>query len=252
MRYTDGSPTRRRIGSSRSSTRRPARSAWSARSTKSRFHFWKLRLRATILLGPDEGTIRVIDEVTNFGAAPIGMELLYHINLGEPLLTPGSRVHLAAKKIVPRNDHAATDVATWHTVSGHCTKAEQVYFFEPLPDATGNAEALLVDAAGKRAFGVAFPVKQLPYFSLWKNPAPSADGYVVGLEPGINFPNVRGFEEKRCRVKKLQPGETARFELTLRAYDDPAHIARQVEGIAKRQATCPAETLTAPWGAWCS
>ena len=38
------------------------------------------------------------------------------------------------------------------------------------------------------------PLEELPCFTLWKNTAAEADGYVTGLEPGTNFPNLRSFE----------------------------------------------------------
>lgn len=228
---------------------------------EARFHFQKLRLRSTVTLPAGEARVNILDEVTNYSALPGEMELLYHINFGEPLcsndcelsLDAGSTIVAAAKRVVPRNPHSATDVATWDKVGPqHPTKAEQVYFLEPIADRDGRSTVLLRNAAGTRGVSVGFKLVQLPFFTLWKNTAPSADGYVVGLEPGINFPNTRSFEAQQGRVKKLAAGETARFELELAFYDNEADVQAVEHRIRSLQGTTPPELLAAPLAEWCS
>ena len=45
----------------------------------------------------------VSDEITNLSAELGELELLYHINFGLPLLTPGATLVLPVKKIAPRD-----------------------------------------------------------------------------------------------------------------------------------------------------
>ncbi len=220
---------------------------------ESRFHFQKLRLRSTVTLPAGEARLSVLDEVTNFSDLPGEMELLYHINFGEPLLDAGSQIVAAAKRVVPRNPHSATDVATWDKVGPqHPTKPEQVYFLEPLADQSGRTTVLLRNAAGTRGVSVGFKLAQMPLFTLWKNTAPSADGYVVGLEPGINFPNTRSFEAEKGRVKKLAAGETARFELELGFYNSTAEVQAVEAQIKSVHAGKAPELASEPLPEWCS
>ncbi len=220
---------------------------------ESRFHFQKLRLRSTVTLPAGDSRLSILDEVTNFSDLPGEMELLYHINFGEPLLDAGSTIVAAAKRVVPRNLHSATDVATWDKVGPqHPTKPEQVYFLEPIADRDGRATVLLRNAAGTRGVSVGFKLEQMPFFTLWKNTALSADGYVVGLEPGINFPNTRSFEAEQGRVKKLAAGETARFELELAFYDNASEVHTIEKQIRSVQGATPPELLAAPLAEWCS
>ena len=65
---------------------------------------------------------------------------------------------------------------------------------------------------------LAFNHRQLPYFTLWKSQRLPGDGYVTGLEPGINFPNVKSFERQQGRVARLEPGESRQFEFELHAH----------------------------------
>lgn len=220
---------------------------------ESRFHFQKLRLRSTVTLPAGEVRLSILDEVTNFSDLPGEMELLYHINFGEPLLDAGSMIIAAAKRVVPRNPHSATDVATWDKVGPqHPTKPEQVYFLEPIADHNGRAMVLLRNAAGTRGVSVGFKLEQLPFFTLWKNTALSADGYVVGLEPGINFPNTRTFEAEKGRVKKLAAGETARFELELAFYNNANEVQSIEQQIRGLQGSTKPVLHEQPLGEWCS
>ncbi|HEY0186957.1 MAG TPA: DUF4432 family protein [Cellulomonas sp.] len=48
-----------------------------------------------IVAATDRARVEVRDVVRNDGAGPVGVPLLYHVNLGAPLLAPGGRLHLA-------------------------------------------------------------------------------------------------------------------------------------------------------------
>ena len=63
----------------------------------------KLRLTSTIRTRVGSSELTISDAVTNLSAEPGELELLYHINFGVPLLTPGAQVVLPVKKVVPYN-----------------------------------------------------------------------------------------------------------------------------------------------------
>src|SRR5690606_9755809 len=68
-----------------------------------RFHFGKLRLKTTITTKVGEKGFRVADEVTNMGGDAAGMQMLYHINFGPPLLDAGAKIVAPVKAMVPRD-----------------------------------------------------------------------------------------------------------------------------------------------------
>jgi hypothetical protein len=128
--------------------------------------------------------------------------------------------------------------------------AEQVYFFELMAGEDGLARVLLRNAEATRGASVSFAVAQLPYFTLWKNTAPSHDGYVCGLEPAINFPNPRSFEERQGRVRKLLPGETLRFDLQIDFHDSAAEVERTEKGIRQMQRAVTSTIYREPRPQW--
>ena len=85
---------------------------------EARFHFHKLRLTAQVTTKFNSTTLDVNDAVENFGGTSTTMQMLYHINIGEPLLDAGSKLAAPAAKVVPRNVHAAADIDNYATYAG--------------------------------------------------------------------------------------------------------------------------------------
>ena len=181
---------------------------------------------------PGSNKFRVEDQIRNVGASAQEFQLLYHINCGPPLLEAGARFRAAARRVTPRNDYSAKDVRHFDMFAGPTAgAAEQVFFLEPQADRAGRANILLHNAAADRGVSLGFAVEELPCFTLWKNTAAAADGYVTGLEPGTGFPNPRRVERAAGRVPCLAPGETRRFALDFAIHRNRAQVAAAV-GVA--------------------
>jgi galactose mutarotase-like enzyme len=194
----------------------------------------KLRLTSTIETVIGQPWLRIVDEVTNLWGEPSELELLYHINMGHPLLSPGARIVAPIKTLVPRDPHSASDVRTWSTYApAQAGKQEFAHFLELAADSNGRTRALLELADGERGVSLEFNRRQLPTFTLWKSERLPTDGYVTGLEPGINLPNIKAFEKERGRVAVLAPGETRRFEIKLAVHADPDSLATAKHDIAE-------------------
>ncbi len=183
---------------------------------ETRFLIHAMRMETSLVLSADRPRIAWTDTVTNLSARPASMQLLYHVNLGPPLLAAGAEVVAAIDELAPRDATAAADVATWNRYDApRAGRGEDVHFARIRPDAAGIASALLVAPDGTQAAGLSWRAASLPCFALWKNQGSLADGYVTGLEPATNYPNPRSFEEAQGRVVPLGPGESVRFDLAL-------------------------------------
>ena len=178
------------------------------------------------------------------------MQLLYHVNLGPPLLGCGGEVVVAIDELAPRDEPAAADIATWNRYAApQPGRGEQVHFARVRPDAAGFASALLVSPDGSQGARLAWRAESLPCFTLWKNQGGLADGYVTGLEPGTNYPNPRGFEEQQGRVVALEPGEQVRFNLELEYFSGES-LAAAREAIGTLAAASPPEIHARPRPEW--
>jgi galactose mutarotase-like enzyme len=220
---------------------------------ETRFLFKRLRLATTIKTRAQEPTLSIGDRVENWSASPAEAQLLYHINFGPPLLEEGARFVAPVKTVVPRNPRAAETVATWDVYGPpEAGFAEQVYFLELLSASDGGVQTLLKNAQGDRGVSLHFHRTQLPCFTLWKNTADPAEGYVTGLEPGVNFPNPRSFEAKQGRVAKLAPGGQLHCNLRLAVHENRKQVDQAEKDIAAIQAGVAPVVHKEPLEGWCA
>jgi hypothetical protein len=180
--------------------------------------------------------VTVRDEFVNVKDVPVAMEILYHWNFGPPHLENGARFVAPLKEVVPRDARAVEGLETYDVYGPpEPGFAEQVYFCSLHAEA-GRATTMLRDEAGTRAVALRYDVDALPCFSLWKNTGGLRDGYVTGLEPGVNFPNPRPFEEARGRVVTLPVGGRHVVETTLEVLSGRDAVAAVESEIARIQA----------------
>lgn len=195
---------------------------------------------------PGATAFTVHDRLTNQGDYAKEYQALYHTNFGPPLLEEGARFAAPVREVSPFNDYARQDLATWQTYRGPTRDYdEMVYNVFPYGDASGNTLAVLHDAAGNRGISMAFNVRQLPAFSLWKNTDTSGQGYVTGLEPGTSFSYNRRYQRDLGLVPTINPRETKEFVITYSLLGDKAQVAealKTIEGIQAGRKTTVRET----------
>jgi hypothetical protein len=162
-------------------------------------------------------SIEIEDRLENLGFTRAPFQLLYHVNLGWPLLDEGARIFgpgRAGEQPEPRDADAASGLSEWDR-AGPPTQAfrERVFYHRPVPDAEGFAEARLESPTGGLVFKVRFRPEELPEMVQWTM---TGEGhYVLGLEPAVC--RVGGFavESAAGRVPVLEPGATRAFHLSL-------------------------------------
>lgn len=200
-------------------------------------HGPKLELRTQILTTPGCNTYRISDEITNRSAIEQEFGILYHANYGRPLMEKDARFVAPVRQVTPINEHSAMGVSAYDVYRGPMPGfAEQVYCLRLWADKNGRTQVMLRNAAGDKAVSMAFSVKELPFFTLWKNPVAHEDGYVTGLEPGTGFPRNRGLERKFGRVPKLAPHQSRVLTIDFTLHDDKDQINLVANEITQIQA----------------
>jgi hypothetical protein len=207
------------------------------------------RLRLTSVLSTQAGSseFAIHDTVTNIGGASAEAEMLYHCNLGTPLLGEGSTFHTAAERVVPRNARAVEGLDSWETFQGPTTGyAEQVYFVAPVSDESGKGLAVLRSPDRQTAVALRFETTTLPWFTLWKNTQAAEDGYCCGLEPSSSLPNNREFEREQGRVLTLQPNHSVDFRLNFQVTESVEQTETVVDEVQQLQQRSDRVTESAP------
>lgn len=177
-----------------------------------------LALRRSVSARLGDPAVLVEDEVENEGFRPEPLMLLYHINLGWPLLDEGARLTGPGRRgdtPEPRDEVAAAGLQTWDRFDAPTPGfAERVYYHRPAAGADGWAEARLENPALRLALSVRFRPEELPEFVQWTMTGEGT--YVLGLEPATC--RVGGYEgeEAAGRVIWLEPGAARRYRVEIR------------------------------------
>ena len=172
-------------------------------------------LRRTITTRWPQKEIHIQDVVENQGFRPEPMMLLYHFNIGYPLLDEGTEIILPTRKVIPRDAAAEPHVADWNRMQAPIDNEPEYVFIHDLEaDAQGNAFAAVLNDKLGLGVCITFAKKNLPYFMQWKSLA-SGD-YVLGLEPANSSVYGRAYYEERGDLHKLEPFQSETMQLTLR------------------------------------
>ncbi|MDB4978689.1 MAG: hypothetical protein JWM56_875 [Candidatus Peribacteria bacterium] len=195
------------------------------------FHGPKLDLQAEIHTELGTHTFTIQDTVTNKSSQPQEMQMLYHCNFGDPLLSENTKFIAAIKKADPFNSRAAEGM---HTMTGFEPPTpgfiEQVYNIHLHADANGKTAVMLANEHAKQAVSMDFSINELPCFTLWKNTDAPEDGYVTGLEPGTSFASNRSKQRKEGLVPVLAAGESRTMNVSI----TPMDTVEQIEATKER------------------
>ncbi len=153
-------------------------------------------------LGGDSVTVE--DTLINEGYAAENYCLLYHVNLGYPMLDEGAKILAEVKKCEPRTAWAAENEATVYEMSAPEVGREETCYFLTL----GKKEVSLKNEKLGKTFTLTFSGETLDKFVEWKSMA-SGD-YALGLEPSTTE------LDDRFAYKTLAPNESVAFSLQLR------------------------------------
>ena len=212
----------------------------------------KFLFKTTYTVQAGSAKLKVEDSVTNLLHVADEFELLYHINTGYPLVSPGARFVAAFQKMCPRDGNAVLELSDWNVFTEPVPgKAETCYFFDLAADDRGETGVALIRADGQRGVSLKFNKNDFPYFILWKTQRPNGDIYVSGMEPAVNFPNTRSFEKKNGRVVPIAPKETKTFGFEFNVLSSEPEVDGFIKGVESLQSSATGEIIPSPVPEWC-
>ncbi len=162
----------------------------------------------TCPIGGNEIVIR--DKVKNIGDASAPYMILYHMNMGYPLLSENSVVTIDSKGITPRNEVSAANIGDALVMEKPQAGFEEQCFFHDMK--TGMAKIYNPDI--NTSLSIIYNTDELPYFTEWK--MMGSGQYALGLEPGNCTPEGRDVVRKNGNLVELLPGEEKTQTITIR------------------------------------
>lgn len=129
----------------------------------------------TSAIGAD--SVQIEDKLTNLGYKDESYCLLYHTNIGYPMLDAGTKVILDELDCTPRTEWSRQNIDTHLTVEQPIDNSEETCYFVTV----GKPEVSVVNPKLGKKFTISYSKDTLPHFVEWKSMV-SGD-YALGLEP---------------------------------------------------------------------
>lgn len=174
----------------------------------------KLVLDRTLECPLGENRITVKDRIQNRGDVREACMILYHMNLGYPLLDEDARLFIPSRTVVPRNERAREGIGGWNRMEKPQKGFEEQCYYHEMEQ--GRAE--LYQPKLRKGLRILYDPSVLPFFTQWK--MMGWRDYVLGLEPGNCTADGRDRMRRDGCLKELEPGETVEYAVTIEAYEE--------------------------------
>jgi hypothetical protein len=167
----------------------------------------KLRLEREITTIQGQNKILIQDKITNFGYKPSPYMILYHMNLGYPLLNEDAELIIDPEQTIPCNASAKDGVHVFNKIiKPQFSFQEQVFCHSMKVSDNGETSVTLKNHKLGIALMIKFNTHQLPYLIQWKMLGEGE--YVLGLEPS-NVPGKNRKDLKNANILPIiQPGQS--------------------------------------------
>ena len=171
----------------------------------------KLRLYRRLTVSLEENSFRIEDTIENTGDRVEPFEILYHMNMGYPLLDEDSIVKVPAGKVVARNAHAEEDIDNCLVMEKPTAGYVERCYYHVFADEKGEASIW----QPKLSVGLTmnFNAADLDGFTEWK--MMGVRDYVLGLECGNCYPDGRDEMRRNGMLKFLRPGEKKKYSVCI-------------------------------------
>lgn len=185
---------------------------------ESRIFGENLQLTRALKTSLGSRTIDITDTVTNFGFQEAPLMLLYHINMGYPLVCAQSEVRMSIpSKITPRDETAAAGLDTiWELQDPTPDFGEQV-FFHQLDTNHEICKVAVFNKALSYGMLISFPTADFPHLCHWK--MMGEGDYVLGIEPCTVPPIGRKRAIDQGILHTLAAQASQQFHLQIRVLD---------------------------------
>jgi len=175
-----------------------------------------------------EASFTIRDRVVNEGFARTPHMLLYHMNLGWPLLDEGARFRAPIRATLAANHAREIQNAGVRTQSGPQPRFhQQVFDHDAVADAAGRVPAALINDRLGLGVVVDYRAAAFPCLQQWQA---FAEGmYAFGIEPASTRWGTRAHAVERDEIAWLSHGEA-------RDYDTVVSVVEGAAGIAALEA----------------
>lgn len=174
----------------------------------------RLRLDRRIRCYYKSKKLSIDDVVQNEGFEKAIHSILYHMNIGYPLLAPESKLLINSEHITPRDEHAKNLMENWQQIEQPTANFKEACYYHQLhKNDKGDSVVGVFNPKLHKGVVITYSAKTLDHFVQWK--MMGKGDYVLGLEPCNN--RIEGVKNNADsnRLKYLNPGEKVSYHLEI-------------------------------------
>ena len=172
----------------------------------------KFQFARELIISTEENVFEIHDTITNTNDRVQPMEILYHMNMGYPLLDEESVIEVPAAEVIARNEHAANDIQNWMHMQKPTEGYQERCYYHKFADEKGKAS--IYQPKSNVGLEISFNASELDGFIEWK--MMGVRDYVLGLECGNCYPDGRNAMRESGMLKFLKPGEKKEYRVKVR------------------------------------
>lgn len=186
-----------------------------------------LTLRREITVGYEQKGFSFVDTVENISYHTRPFMLLYHFNMGYPLVSEDSRLYLPVSNTRPRNAHAAEGLNCWEKMQSPTADYEEMCYYHTMKkDGKGRSAAVIFNHKLGLGLAIHFDACLLDHFIEWK--MMGQGDYVIGLEPGNAYVEGRAKAKADADLKYIQPGEKYVYQFDVCILEGEEELKKQL------------------------
>ena len=167
-------------------------------------------LTRTITTKLGENKIHIHDEIENCGFESTPFMVLYHMNLGFPLVSEDTVLETNCENCRPRDKDAVVGFSKECEFSAPIHNYKEQVFYR---DSVADSYARLINKKLGLSLQINFNGAELPYLVEWKQMG--EQDYVLGLEPATYPPDGRAKARERGEIDFIAPQEIKTHDIII-------------------------------------
>jgi hypothetical protein len=195
----------------------------SGRMRESRLHGENLTLTREVVTKLGQNSLTIHDVIENEGFSEKPLMILYHINIGYPVIDDGSRIVCNSQSKKPANPLAVEKLHLYDSIQSPTSGAmENVYFHDLKSGSDGTTLVGVINDSLEMGIYIQFNKNQLNNLTQWKQLSESE--YVLGIEPANCIPQGREAARMQGELQTIKPGEIRKVDLEIGVLTDKQQI----------------------------
>lgn len=183
---------------------------------------YHLTLNRHIILQAGKNRFLIRDIVRNEGFDDVEHMMLYHFNIGYPILDRDAQFYADSENVIPRDNIARKREEPYHVYLGPTPHYPDSVYYHDIREHDGYCQAAIINHKRQIGFALRYRKDTLDQFTQWK--FTGEGNYVAGLEPCNARVNGRSIERNEGRLKVLKAQEEVQYELEVIILDGEEEI----------------------------